>query len=54
VFILVAVNTQVFPVGSIGRIVPMISIFVVYGQEVPVLVRELSPAFSADKPVNPE
>jgi hypothetical protein len=54
VFILVAVNTQVFPVGSVGRIVPVISIFVVYGQKMPVFVSELPPALSADKPVNPE
>jgi hypothetical protein len=54
VFILVAVNTQVFPVGSVGRIVPVISIFVVYGQEMPVFVSELPPALSTDESVNPQ
>jgi hypothetical protein len=54
VFILVAVNTQIFPVGSIRRIVPVIAIFVVYGQKVSVLVSELPPAFGTDEPVNPE
>ena len=54
VFILVAVNTQIFPVGSIRRIVPVIAIFVVYGQKVSDFVRELPPAFGTDEPVNPE
>jgi hypothetical protein len=53
-FILVAVNTKVFPVGSIRGIVPVISIFVVYGQEMPVFVSKLPPAFGTDEPVNPE
>ena len=53
-FIIVAVSTQVFPVGSIRGIVPVISIFVMYGQEVSIFVRELSPAFSTDKSVNPD
>jgi len=52
VFILVAVSTQVFPVGSIRGIVPVISIFMMYGQEVPIFVSELSPAFCTDKSVD--
>lgn len=52
--ILVTVSTQVFPVGSIRGIVPVIAIFMVYGQEVSIFVREFSPALSTDKPMNPE
>ena len=54
VFILVAVNTQIFPVGSIRGIVPVISVFMVYGKEVSIFVRKLPPAFGTDEPVNPE
>ncbi len=48
-FVVVAVNAQVFPVRSIGRVVQVITIFVVDGQEMPCLFVELSPAFGTDE-----
>jgi hypothetical protein len=51
VFVIVAVNTEVFPVGPVGRIIQVISIFVVDGQEMPRLFIVLSATFGADKPV---
>lgn len=52
VLILVAIYTEVFPVGPICRIVPMVSVFVVDGQEMPVLIFELPSALCADKIVH--
>ncbi len=52
VFVLMAVYTQIFPVGTICRIIPGISIPVMNGQEMPVLVIKLSCTFGTDKPVN--
>jgi hypothetical protein len=49
VFVIVAVNAEVFPVGAIGRIIQMISIFVVDGQEMSRLFIELPPAFGTDQ-----
>jgi len=49
VFVVVAVNAEVFPIRSIGRIIQVISVFVVNRQEMPRLFVELSPAFGADK-----
>jgi hypothetical protein len=49
VFVIVAVNTEVLPVGSVGRIIQVISIFVVDRQEMPRVFIELPPAFGADQ-----
>lgn len=51
VFILMTVNTQVFPVGTIRRIIPRISIFMVYSQEMPVFIIKFPRTFGTDKPV---
>jgi hypothetical protein len=48
-FIIVTVNTQVFPVGSVGGIIQVISVFVVDCQEMPRLFIELPPAFGTDE-----
>jgi len=40
----VAINTQVFPVGSIGRVVQVIAVFVVDGQEMSGLFIKFSSA----------
>lgn len=53
-FVIVAVNTEVFPVRSVGRIVKVISVFVVNRQEMPCLFVELSPAFGADEAMDLE
>lgn len=52
VFIVMAVGTQVLPIGTIRGIIPVIAIFMVYGQEMPVFVSKLSPTFGTDKSVN--
>jgi len=49
VFVIVAINTQVLPVRSIGRVIQMISIFVVDGQEVPGLFIKFSAALGTDE-----
>jgi hypothetical protein len=38
VFIVMAVSTQIFPVRTIRGIIPVIAIFMVYGQEMTVCV----------------
>ncbi len=52
--VVVAVNAEVFPVGAVRRVVVMVAILVMNGQEMPVLVFELPPAFCADEAVYPE
>ena len=52
VFILMAVDTEIFPVRTIRGIIIGISVFVVYRQKVPVLMIELPGTFGADEPVN--
>ena len=53
-FIVVAVDTKVFPVGSIGRVVQVIAIFVVDGQEMPRLFIKFSSALGTDEAVDLE
>ena len=53
-FVIVAINTQVFPVGSIGRVVQVIAVFVVDGQEMPGLFVKFSSAFGADQAMDLE
>jgi len=50
--IFMTVNTEVFPIASVGRIVMMITVLVMYGQEVTVGLIELTSAMGADEPVN--
>ncbi len=52
VFILVTVHAQVFPVRAVGRIVPIVPVFMVNGQQVASFVVELSAAFGAYESVN--
>ena len=52
VFVVVAVNAQIFPIRTVGGIIPGISILVVYRQEMPILMIELPGTFGADEPVN--
>jgi hypothetical protein len=52
VFIFVAVNAEVLPVGAISRVIPAIAVFVVHRQEVPVLIGKFPAALGADEAVN--
>jgi len=52
VFVIMTVNAQVFPVGTVGRIVQVISVFVVDRQEMPRLFIELPSALGTDEPVD--
>ena len=53
-FILVTVDTEIFPVGAIRRIVQVVSVLVMNRQKVSVLVVKLSTALPADQAVNLE
>jgi hypothetical protein len=52
--VIVAVNTQVFPVRAIRGVIPGIPVLVVHGQEMPILIIELPGTFGADEPVDLE
>ena len=51
-FIIVAVGAKVFPVRPVGRIVVVISVFVMHREEMFGEVSKLSGAFGTDKTVN--
>ena len=53
-FVIVTVDAEVFPVGPVGRVVQVISVFVVDRQEMPRLFIELPPAFGADEAMDLE
>ena len=50
--ILMAMDTEVFPVGAIGRIVGVVAVDVVHGQLALVLFVELAGALGADHAVH--
>jgi len=52
VLIFMAVNTQIFPVRPIRRIISVIAIFMVYGQQMPVFVTKLPTTLGTYKSVN--
>jgi len=52
VFIIVTIYAQVFPVRAVSRIVPAVSVFVVYSQQVAVFAFKLPAALGAYEPVN--
>jgi hypothetical protein len=54
VFILVAVDAQVFPVRAVRGIVPAVPVFMVHSQQMPSLVVELPCALGAYESVNLE
>ncbi|HUO76656.1 MAG TPA: hypothetical protein VMU21_03680 [Thermodesulfovibrionales bacterium] len=49
--IIVTIDTEVFPVGTVGRIISVVAVFVMNGQEMAVLVFELPSAFGTDEAV---
>jgi len=51
VFVIVAIYTEIFPIGAIRGIISGVAIFMVNCKKITVFVVELSPALSADKPV---
>ena len=53
-FIIMAVDTEVFPVGTIRRVVVVIAVFVVNGEEVSVFIVKFTGALGADQTVNTE
>jgi hypothetical protein len=54
VFVIVAINTEVFPVGPVGGIIQVISIFVVNGQEMSRLFIKFPAAFGTDEAMDLE
>ena len=50
-FILVTIDTEVFPVGAIRGIVSGVPVFMMDSQQMPVFRFKLSSAFSADETV---
>ena len=53
-FVVMAVNAEVFPIRSVGRVIQVISVFVVNGQEMSCLFVEFSSAFGADEAMDLE
>ena len=51
-FGVVAVDAEILPVGTIGRIVVVITVFMVNGEEMSVLLIKLPRALGADKAVD--
>ena len=54
VFVVVAVDAEVFPIRPVGRIVQVISVFVMNRQEMSRLFIKLSPTLGADEAMNLE
>ena len=51
VFVIVTVNTKILPVRPIRRVIHVVSIFMMDGQEMPRLIIKLSSTFGADETV---
>jgi hypothetical protein len=47
----VTIDTEVFPVGTVRRIVSVVAVFVMNGQEMVVLIFKLPSAFGTDEAV---
>lgn len=54
VLVIVTVDAEILPIGTVRRVIHVVSVFVMDGQEVTVLVPEFSSALGAYEPVNPE
>jgi hypothetical protein len=52
VFVLVAIDAKIFPIGTIRGIIEGIAILVMHGQELPVSLSKFPPALGANHPVN--
>ena len=51
VFVLMTVNAEIFPVGAIRRIIPVVAVLMVHCQEMTVLIFKFPSAFCAYKAV---
>ena len=49
--IIVTIDAEVFPVGTVKRIVSVVAVFVMNGQEMAVLVFKLPSTFGTDEAV---
>lgn len=49
VLVVMTINTEILPVGAVGRVVIMIPVLMVHGKKIPVFEIEFSPAFGADQ-----
>jgi hypothetical protein len=52
VFILMAIDAEIFPVGAVGGIIAGVPVLVVHGQQLPVPLGEFPAALGADQAVN--
>ncbi len=52
VLVVMAVNTEVFPVRAIRWVVAAIPVFMVHSKKIPAFRFKLSPAFGADQAVD--
>lgn len=52
VFVVMTINTEIFPVRAISRVVQAIPVFMVYSKKIPVLEIKFSPAFGTDQAVH--
>jgi hypothetical protein len=53
-FVIMAVDAEILPVGAVRWIVVMVAIFMVNGQEVSVCIIKFTGALGADETVNAE
>lgn len=53
-FFVMTVYAKVFPIRAVLRVIPVIPVFVVNSEEVPVLVVKLARALCTDKTVDPQ
>ncbi len=51
-FIIVAIDAEVFPVGAVGRIVVVVAVFMMDGEQMFVVFVKLPGAFRADQTMN--
>jgi len=49
--IIMAIDAKVFPVGTVGRIIPAVAIFMVHGKKVFIFIVKLSGALGTYEPV---
>ena len=50
-FIIVAIDAEVFPVGAVRGVIVMVAVLMMNGEEMPVFIIELPAAFGAYKSV---
>ena len=53
-FLIMAVDTEIFPVGAVRRIIVVVAVFMVNGEEVSVRIIKFTGALGADETVDTE